>query len=91
MVALEFEVLYNAFVNWKLALILVAGTCFCISSAAYLFVKIVLRPKQDGDWEECYWEFEEQHRPLAKYNLWCKITFTAVIISMLLLFISISI
>lgn len=88
--ALKSGVRYNAFMNWKLILILVAGTCFCISSVGYLFVKIVLRPKRGGDWEEEYWEFEEQDRPLARYHLWCKVTFSAVIISMLLLFITLS-
>ena len=77
--------------HWKNILILTTGICFCISSAGYLFVKITLRPKRDQDFEEVYWEYEAQHRPLARYNLWCKITFSAVIISMLLLFISISI
>jgi len=77
--------------NWELILILVAGSCFCVSSAGYLFVKIVLRPKRGGDWEEYHWEFEEQHRSLVRYNFWSKITFSAVIISMLLLFITLSI
>ena len=89
--ALKSGALYNALMNWKLISILVAGTCFCASSAGYLFVKIALRPKRGGDWEECYWEFEEQYRPLARYNFWCKITFSAVIISMLLLFITLAI
>lgn len=90
LMALKSGVLYNVLMNWKLILILVAGTCFCVSSAGYLFVKIVLRPKQGSDWEEYHWEFEEQDRPLARYNLWCKITFSAVIISMLLLFIALA-
>ncbi|MCD6174668.1 MAG: hypothetical protein J7K65_02730 [Planctomycetes bacterium] len=90
MMAFKDGLIYNTFMHWKLILILVAGTCFCVSSAGYLFVKIALRPKQGGDWEEEYWEFEEQDPPLAKYNLWCKITFSAVIISMLLLFVALS-
>jgi hypothetical protein len=89
--ALKLARLYNVLMNWKLFLILVAGTCFCISSAGYVFVKIILRPKQGGDWEENYWEFEEQDRSLVRYNLWCKITFSAVVISMLLWFITVMI
>jgi hypothetical protein len=91
LMALKSGVLYNALMNWKLILILVTGTCFCISSVGYLFVKIVLRPKQGGDWEEYHWEFEEQDRSLARYHIWSKITFSAVIISMLLWFITLSI
>ena len=89
--ALKLTRLYNVLMNWKLFLILVAGTCFCISSAGYLFVKIILRPKQGGDWEENYWEFEEQDRSLVRYHFWCKITFSAVVISMLLWFITVTI
>jgi len=74
--------------NWKLPLILIAGICFCISSAGYLFVKIALRPKRDEDLDEVYWEFEDQHPTLARYHFWSKIAFSAVIISMLLLFLS---
>jgi len=76
--------------NWKLILILVAGSCFCISGAGYLFVKIALRPKPGDDWEAYHWEFEEQNRPLARYHFWSKITFSAVIISMLLLFMTLA-
>jgi hypothetical protein len=45
-----------------------------------------LRPKQGGDWEDNDWEFEEQDRSLTRYHFWSKITFSAVVISMLLLF-----
>ena len=91
LLVLQSGVLYNALMNLKLILILVSGTCFCVSSAGYLFVKIALRPKRGDGWEEEYWEFQEQDWSLARYNLWCKITFSAVIISMLLLFITLSV
>ena len=77
--------------HWKLILILVAGICFFVSSAGYLFVKIALRPKRDADLDEVYWEIEEQHPSLARYHFWCKITFSAVIISMLLLFLTLAV
>lgn len=91
LMALKSVRLYTVLMNWKLVLILVAGTCFCISSAGYLFVKIILRPKQDGDWEDNDWEFEEQDRSLVRYHFLCKITFSAVVISMLLLFLTLSV
>ncbi|MEN8126495.1 MAG: hypothetical protein ABFR90_01685 [Planctomycetota bacterium] len=77
--------------HWKLTLILSSGICFCLSSAGYLFVKIVLRPKSGGDWEEGHWEFEDQHTDIKRYHFWCRILFSAVIVSMLLLFIAISV
>ena len=89
--ALKSEGLYNVLMNWKLILILVAGTCFCASSAGYLFVKIVLRPKQGGDWEEGHWEFEDQRPAVKRYHFWCRLLFSAVIVSMLLLFITLSV
>ncbi len=89
--ALEARYLYNTSMNWKFALILVAGICFCVSSVGFLFVKIALRPKQGGDWEEEYWEFEDQHPTIKRYHFWCHLLLSAVIFSMLLLFISISV
>lgn len=77
--------------HWKLILILIAGTCFCVSSVGFLFVKIALRPKRDEDLDAVYWEFEGQHPTLARYHFWSKIAFSAVIISMLLLFIALSV
>lgn len=77
--------------NWKIIMILCAGTCFCLSSAAYLFVKIALRPRPGQEWEETDWDVEDQHPTLKRYHFWCRILFSAVIISMLLLFLSISV
>ena len=77
--------------HWKIYLILVAGSCFCISSVGYIFVKIALRPKNGSDWEQTHWDVEDNHPELARYNFWCRVLFTAIIISMLLLFLSISV
>ena len=72
-------------------MILCAGTCFCLSSAAYLCVKFALRPKDGQSWEQSHWEFEDQHPAIKRYDFWCRVLFSAVIISMLLLFLSISV
>ena len=77
--------------HWKIILILFAGTCFCVSSAGYLFVKFALRPKNGQAWEETGWDFEDQYPAVKQYNFWCRILFSAVAISMLLLFLSISV
>jgi hypothetical protein len=43
----------------------------------------------DPDLDDYYHEFEDQHPDYAAYLKWSKLTFTAVIISMLLLLIAI--
>ena len=69
-------------------LYLIAGPLFQISLIAYIVVKVQLRPKEGSELEDYYHEFEEQHPDYARYLKWSKITFTAVIISMLLLLIA---
>ncbi len=69
-------------------LYIIAGPLFVISLAAYIYVKLRLHPKEDSDLDDYYYEFEDQHPGYAKYTKWSKITFTAVIISMLLLLIA---
>lgn len=66
---------------------MIAGPLFIISVAGYIFVKLHLRPA-DPDLDDYYHEFEDQHPQYAAYLKWSKITFTGVIISMLLLFIA---
>jgi hypothetical protein len=69
-------------------LYIIAGPLFVISLAAHIYVKLRLRPKEDSDLDDYYYEFEDQHPGYARYTKWSKITFTAVIISMLLLLIA---
>lgn len=70
---------------------IIAGVLFVVSTGAYIYVRIRLRPKDGSDLDDWYYEFEEQHPEYAKYLRWSKITFTAVIISMLLMFIALMI
>lgn len=67
---------------------IIAAPLFVISLAAHIYVKLHLRPKEDSDLNDYYYEFEDQHPGFAKYTKWSKITFTAVVISMLLIFIA---
>lgn len=67
---------------------IIAAPLFVISLAAHIYVKLHLRPKEDSDLNDYYYEFEDQHPGFAKYMKWSKITFTAVVISMLLIFIA---
>ena len=67
---------------------IIAGPLFLISIAGHFYVKIRLRPKEDSDLDDYYYEFEDQHPEYAKYLKWSRITFTGMIISVLLLFIA---
>ena len=69
-------------------LYIIAGPLFLISIAGYFIVRFRLRPKEDSDLDDYYWEFENQHPGLAKYTKWSKITFTAAVIAALLLFLA---
>ena len=69
-------------------LYIIAGPLFLISIVAHFYVKIRLRPKENSDLEDYYYEFEEQHPDYANYLKWSRITFTAAAVSALLLFLA---
>ena len=72
-------------------LYIIAGPLFLISLASHIIVRICLRPKDDDDLDDYYYEFEDQHPAYAKYLKWSKITLTSAVISLLLLFIALTI
>lgn len=67
---------------------MIAAPLFIISIVAHIYVKLCLRPKDDSDFDDYYHEFEDQHPDLAKYTKWSRITFTAAVISALVLFLA---
>jgi len=70
-------------------LYIIAGPLFIISITAHFYVKFRMRPKQDLDSQDEYYdEFEDQQSDVARYNKWSKITFTAATVGVLLLFIA---
>ena len=69
-------------------LYIISGPLFLISLAAHLYVKLRLRPKDDSDLDDYYHEFEDRHPGYARYTKWSKITFSAAVIAVLLLFIA---
>ena len=69
-------------------LYIVAGPLFLISIAAHFYVKLRLRPKEDADSEDYYYEFEDLQPDVARYARWSKITFAAATVGVLLLFIA---
>jgi len=69
-------------------LYIIAGPLFLISIAAHFYVKLRLRPKEDTDEDDYYYEFEDQQPEVARYNKWSRITFAGATIAVLLLFIA---
>ena len=65
-----------------------AGPMFLISIAAHIYVKLRMRPKQDSDFDDYYYEFADSHPDFAKYTKWSQITFAAAVLSALLLFLA---
>ena len=72
----------------SILLYIIAGPLFLISLAGYVYVKLRLKPKEDSDLDDYYWEFEDQHPAYAKYTKWSKITFTVAALAVLLLFLA---
>jgi len=64
---------------------------FIASFAGWIFVRIRLRPKDDSDLDDYYYEFEEQHPEYARYLKWSRITFVCAIVAALLLLLTIRI
>lgn len=77
--------------HYRALLILIAGLLFCISTTGYVLVKIWLRPRQDSELNELYWEFEDRQPALKRYEFWNRIFFAGVVVSMLLMMIAISV
>lgn len=69
-------------------LYIIAGPLLLLSVAANVYVRIRLRPGPDSDLDDYYYEFEDTHPDYAKYTKWSKITFSAIVIAVLLLFIA---
>lgn len=67
---------------------IIAGPLFLISLGAHLYVRIRLRPRDNSDLDDYYYEFEDQHPAYAKYIKWSRITFAAAAIAALLLFLA---
>jgi hypothetical protein len=72
----------------KFILLLIGSLLFFISIIAQIYIKIKLRPKQNSDFDDIYWEFEETHPDFARYNRLSQITFAGMVLGTLLLFLA---
>lgn len=73
----------------KIFLIIIGGLFFIVSIAAHIYVKLKLQPKQDSDFDEIYWEFEDTYPGFARYNRLCRITFAAAVVGAIMLFLAV--
>lgn len=62
---------------------------FLGSVTFYFYVKIKLKPKEDGELDDYYYEFEGQHPDLAKYYRMHSLAMTLVVVSMLMMFVAV--
>ncbi|MHC4270793.1 MAG: hypothetical protein ACYST2_00595 [Planctomycetota bacterium] len=60
---------------------------FLISFLGYLYITFKLRSLYDDDLDDYYYELEDKHPGLAKFNKWSKISLTIAIVSALMFFI----
>lgn len=67
-------------------LYIVGGFLFLASLAAHVYVRVRLRPRDNSDLDDYYYEFEDQHPQYARYTKWLRITLSGAAIGILLLF-----
>jgi hypothetical protein len=72
----------------KTFLVIIGSLFFIVSAVAHVYVKLKLRPKDDSDFDDIYWEFEDSHPGFARYERLSQITFIGIVIGTLLLFLA---
>ena len=73
----------------KIVLLSVGSLLFIVSVIAHIYIKLKLRPKQDSDFDEIYWEFEDTHAGFSRYDKLSQITFTAMVFGAIILLIAV--
>jgi hypothetical protein len=73
----------------KTVIILISGPLFLVSFLGYLYITFKLRKLYDQDLDDYYYELEDKHPGLAKFDKWSKTSLTIAIVSALLFFIAI--
>jgi hypothetical protein len=62
------------------------GFLFLLSAVAHLCVRVRLRPRDDSDLDDYYYEFQDRHPEYARYTQWLRITLGGAALGILLLF-----
>lgn len=69
---------------------ILGGFLFLGSLAAHAYARIRLRPPDDSDLDDVYYEFEDQHPEYARYTQWLRVTTAGAALGMLLVFVAIA-
>jgi hypothetical protein len=72
----------------KIFLLSIGCLLFIASFVAHIYVKLKFRPKQDSDFDEIYWEFEEMHPDFVRYSKFSRMTFAGMVLGALMLFLA---
>ena len=72
----------------SILLYIIGGLGFLVSIIAHLYVKFCLKPGGEFENDDYYHEFEHTHPELVRYDKWSRITFSAVVISVLIVFVA---
>jgi hypothetical protein len=67
-------------------LYMAGGFLFLASLAAHLYVRVRLRPRNDAELDDGYYEFEDLHPGYARYTRWLRITIGGAALGIALLF-----
>ena len=67
-------------------LYIVGGILFLLSLAAHIYVRIRMRPRDDSELDNYYYEFEDLHPEYAAYTKWLRITLGGAALGIALLF-----
>ncbi len=65
---------------------MLGGFLIVAALIAHIYVRVRLRPRDDSDLDEVYYEFEDQDPEYARYSHWLKITIAMGALGMLLMF-----
>ncbi len=78
--------IYATIYRMKPIIILIAGPLFLLAISVHLYIKLKMHKQYDSDLDDYYYEVEDHHPAIAKYEKWSKITFSAATIAALLMF-----
>ena len=73
--------------NVRAILTVVAGVVFLGAIIAHIVVKVTLRLRRGGDFDEVYYEFEDRHPGYRRYERASRVTFAIAVVAAMVLFV----
>ncbi len=68
-------------------IIIISGLLFVVSLVAYIIIRATMKPRVE-DLDDYYYEFEDQHPKVVRYESYKRVVITLAAIATLLLFVS---